>query len=136
MISDWMFVQQINKKELRKFGILVAVVLLLLSLWSWSKEGHPHVGVVVGLSFLAIAILFPAGLVLFYYPWMKLGKVLEYVNIRFMAGIVYYGLITPTALICRLMKKDGLRIKLDSDVQSYWLPSKGKLSSTSLRKQF
>lgn len=38
-----------------------------------------------------------------------------------MLKLVYYGLITPVALLTRLVGSDPLQLKRDRDIDSYWI---------------
>jgi hypothetical protein len=52
---------------------------------------------------------------------------------RVLLGLIYYGLITPIALIFRLIGRDALYLKHHSDAKTYWLP---KVISTDPKRYF
>ena len=37
-------------------------------------------------------------------------------------ALLYYASVVPTGLIMRAMGRDMLRLKLDRDAETYWLP--------------
>lgn len=41
--------------------------------------------------------------------WMRVGHLLGWINTRILLGIVFYGLVTPTGVIFRLLGKDTMR---------------------------
>jgi hypothetical protein len=52
-------------------------------------------------------------------------------------GVLFYGVLTPVAIIMRWAGKDVLRLRLEPTKSSYWLPrpSEGK-PQTSMKSQF
>ncbi len=52
---------------------------------------------------------------------------------RVLLGLIYYGLITPIALIFRLIGRDALFLKHHSETKTYWLP---KVTSTDPKRYF
>jgi hypothetical protein len=52
---------------------------------------------------------------------------------RVLLGLIYYGLITPIALIFRLIGRDALSLKHHSETKTYWLP---KVISTDPKRYF
>jgi len=51
--------------------------------------------------------------------WMRLGVFLSYIVSPIVIGIIYYGLLTPMALVMRLFRRDELRLKIKAR-QTYW----------------
>lgn len=111
-----------DKIMLRKFGFIfggivvaifgLAIPLLLdkpLPLWPWY--------IMAAMCFFALA--WPASLIVIYKPWMKFGAVAGWINTRIILFILFYGIITPTALIRRLFNSDPLKKKFDPDCVSY-----------------
>ena len=52
---------------------------------------------------------------------------------RVLLGLIYYGLITPVAVIFRLIGRDTLFLKHHSETKTYWLP---KVISTDPKRYF
>jgi hypothetical protein len=52
-------------------------------------------------------------------------------------GVLYYGVLTPVAMIMRWVGKDVLRLRLEPTRSSYWLPRVSyRERQTSMRSQF
>lgn len=72
--------------------------------------------------FLAGGLLFPGGLAPLEKWWMKLAMVLSAIMTRVILTLTYYLMITPIGFLLKLMGKDLLRLKIDPEAQSYWIP--------------
>lgn len=62
----------------------------------------------------------------FYRVWMGLAQVLGWINTRIVLGLVYFALITPTALVLRLLGKDPLNRCYDKAAKTYRVPAAAK----------
>jgi hypothetical protein len=106
----------------RAFGLVIAGVLLLVGAgplrhghaprwWAWAAAG------VLAL----IALLKPVLLARANRLWTKFGVLLGKVVSPIALGILFFGVLTPVALVMRLAGKDPLRLKLDRSANSYWI---------------
>lgn len=50
---------------------------------------------------------------------MRLGRVLEWVNVRIVLGVVFFLVFMPLGMIMRLLGKDTLQKKWDKQVATY-----------------
>jgi hypothetical protein len=55
-----------------------------------------------------------------YVWWMRFAFLLGWVNTRILLTVFFYCILTPTALVLRLMGKDLIDKKVDRNAQSYW----------------
>jgi len=69
------------------------------------------------LAFAAPQILRPLNQV-----WTKLGLVLGKIVNPIVMSVVFLLLVTPLALLFRVLGKDPLRLRLAPDATTYWLP--------------
>ena len=109
-------------KELRKFGLIFgAIFSLLFGLffpWVFSNEWPMWPWIVAGVFWLW-AIALPGSLFPVYKIWLQFGHIAGWINTRLILGIVFYLVFLPTGLIMRLLGKDPMKRKLDSNVVSY-----------------
>jgi len=111
-----------GRKEVRKFGLLFAVIGLLLTLWLLSKGSGVWVwSAAGGLFFLLSGLLAYPLLKPIYLGWMAFAYVLGWVNTRLILGVFFYLVITPVGLIMRLLGRDPLLRKFDRSAVSYWV---------------
>ena len=103
--------QHATVKELRSFGLLVGGVFAIIGLWPVLVRNEPIRLWAIGLGggLIVLGSVFPTVLAPIHKAWMWVGHVLGWINTRILLGIVFYGLVTPTGIIFRLMGKDTMR---------------------------
>ena len=107
----------------RGFGIVFAVVFAVIGLWPlMDGEGARVWALVVAGVFLVLALLRPSLLAPFNRIWLGLGAVLHRNVNPLVMGFMFFAVITPTALLLRLMGKDLLRRRFAPNEKSYWIP--------------
>jgi hypothetical protein len=115
-------------KDYRNFGLIVGSLLAVL--------GVNNINFLfLSLFLLLPALIYPKSLKIPYILWMKLGDILGFIMTRLILTIIFFLVLTPTALILKLINKDLLNLKLKSNQSSYWL-NKNKLDKSSLLKQY
>ncbi len=112
-----------DRREIRKFAIPVAVVLLaigLFALWREKSFAWPLVGVSGFL--VAAAYLLPVILRPLYVPWMLLAAGTGLGDDQGPAHGDLLLMITPIGIIRRLFGNDSLKRKFPGQGDSYWEP--------------
>ena len=106
----------------RKFGLLLTTVFLIIATYGainfstfWSISLFITAFIFAVLTFAMPSFLTPLNLY-----WSKLGLVIARFLNPIVLGFIFFVIITPTALITRLFRRDVLRIK-KSSVSSYWI---------------
>ena len=112
-----------RQKQIRNFALVMtfaAVVAGGLMLWR---------GRAACLVFFALAVFFlPGG---FFFPrllgpleraWMKFAEKLSVVMTFIILVLTYYLVVTPMALLLRVIGKDILSLKLEPENTTYWVP--------------
>jgi hypothetical protein len=113
-----------NKKELRKFGLVMAGAFLLLAAYLWYREiTNPWWIGSIGGAFLGLGLLVPIALAPIEFVWMKIAHVMGFVMTRVILTLVFFLAITPTGLVFRLLGKDLLQKKIDPKADTYWIPA-------------
>lgn len=113
----------LDKKQIRKFGLGLAVILTVFATLNLYKENHTTalILIVVGVFTAAFALLCPTILKPVYIVFMKVSHVLGWINTRILLGIIFYFAITPVGIIMKIFGKDLLHRKIEPDRQSYWI---------------
>lgn len=111
-------------KELKKFGLTMALICVLFSLIGIWKNGTVT-GFGLILSFLAVvfgvlAVFAPLTLRSFEKFWLALGEKINKFVTPVILSITFYVLITPLGLLLKLMGKDILSLKIDKTRSTYW----------------
>jgi len=112
----------INNKEIRKFGIIAFIFFGCLCVTGlWTKKMLP-VYLFGCLSILGIGfILMPSRLTSVYTFWLKMGHFLGNVVNTSILILSYYLVITPSAMIKRMLGGRPLPVRPDKNIQSYWV---------------
>ena len=107
----------------RSFGLLFTLIFVTLA-------GHRvYVGAsgaltilfgLLALLLLIVSIRIPALLRPLNKAWFALGLLLGRVVSPIVLGIIFFGLITPTAVIARFLGRDELRLKKRMS-ETYWI---------------
>lgn len=113
---------KMSRRELRNFGLVFAVLIsavfgVLLPhladravpVWPWA----------LALSLAIMAMLCPIVLRPIYVLWMKFGAVAGWINTRIILLLVFIVLITPVAILFKLIGKDPLQRTLNPNAETY-----------------
>jgi hypothetical protein len=114
-----------TRKEVRKFGITFSVLALGLAAFFFYKENTLWM-VFLGASafFILTGLWVYPVLKPIYVGWMSFAFSLGWVNTRLILGIVFYLIFTPAGLVMRLLGKDPLVLRFDSEATTYWVKRK------------
>ncbi len=106
----------------RSFGTVFVVFFFLVGTLIWWKGGrvYPWFFGASGLV-LMVTLSIPRVLTPFNKAWMRLAEVLNRIVSPIVMGVIFFGLITPMALIMRMAGRDSMNRKFDRDVSSYWI---------------
>ena len=130
--------EEVKVSSDRSFGIVFTLVFLALGVWVGS--GGQFKGwffFVSAALFLVVAIACPFILGPFNRAWAKFGLFLGKVFNPLLLGVVFFLVVTPIAVVLRLLGKDSLHLKSEPDLKSYWIdrsPAGPKFGS--MTKQF
>jgi hypothetical protein len=129
--------QEITRKELRQFGVLVGGVFSVIGLWPLIFRGAPprFWALAIGGLLIVSGLLLPRTLSPVHRGWMAIGHVLGWINTRIILSLVFYGMITPMGMIMRLLGKDPLRLGTAGEVESHRV-NRTPRERTHMRKLF
>jgi len=120
----------------RSFGLLLGTVFALAALWPLVRGGQARPWwLLPAAASVAIGLWRPALLRPALRLWMTFGDLMARVVNPIVLGIMFYGLVTPVALLMRALRHDPLGLKLKAGVDSYWLP-RDRAVAPDLREQF
>jgi hypothetical protein len=110
-----------SKKDLRKFGLTVGIVLLAIAaLLYWKGKENYTAFEIIGGFLVVVSILFPIILRPLNKIWMTLAILMGWIMTRVILIVIFYIVLTPLGLIARLIGKDFLDLKIDKEKDSYW----------------
>lgn len=131
--------EQNPQKKNRDFGYLFSFIFLLFSGYLYLKNVSLFL---IALTFILGAGIFVVGLLKPHFlsplsnAWYLLGELLGKVVSPIVLGIIFFLLITPIAIIGRLLGRDELALKRKS-TNSYWIDRQPEsITSDSFKNQF
>ena len=113
-----------SSKEIRKFGLVIAIALGVIGSFVYVKFGNfDVVGWLwgIGLLFLILGFILPSVLRPIYKIWMLLAFFIGGIVSRVILIVLFYVVLTPTGLVLRLFGKDVLDQRFEKDRESYWI---------------
>ncbi|CAN4275727.1 hypothetical protein MCERHM32_01565 [Methylophilaceae bacterium] len=123
----------------KKFGLLFFGIFFALALYAYSKnEATAIIGLLLLLSsvFLISSFFYQDLLSPLNKAWFMFGLTLGKIVSPIVLGIIFFGLITPIALIARLLGRDELKLKRPKK-STYWSEPIGSNSDAdSFKNQF
>lgn len=112
-----------TKKELRKFGLIMAFPLFVITgILYWRQKPAMLYFLAVAGFFLLSGLFLPKILAPIEKIWMRIAEFLSIIMTKVILTSTFYVVITPVALFLRLIGKDVLEKKFDSNQTSYWVP--------------
>ncbi len=100
------------------FLIIPGLIGLYLIFWKGSAAGY--IWMIAG-AVLAVTRLITPLFKAIYAVWLGFSVILGYFISRALLTIIFFLVLTPTALIMRLLGKDPMDRKWDSAAKSYWI---------------
>jgi predicted membrane protein len=118
----------------RSFGIVFFIVFLTISIYPLlNSEGIRVWSLIISLTFLVLGLLNSKLLNPLNKIWFKFGLLLGKIISPIVMGIIFYTVVTPTALLMRILKKDLLNLKFNKK-NTYWVEKSGPKSK--MKNQF
>ena len=112
-----------DKKEQRKFGIVMAVAFAVLGLIRYAIHGFhvfPVNFMIVAVAFLALGLVIPKALQPVFWAWIKFAIGVNWVMTRVLLTVSFFGMIVPASVLIRLFGDDPLNRKWKQPGESYW----------------
>ncbi len=112
---------QVERGSDRNFGLVFAgffTILFAAALW---RGRPPFVWGGLSVAFVLVSLVMPGVLGPLNRIWHAFGMLLGRVANPFVMGVVFFVVVTPTALLMRLLGRDPLSLKWDQNSPSYWI---------------
>jgi hypothetical protein len=116
----------------KKFGLFFSLIFFLIFLYF----NFNYIFLFLSIIFLIIALFFSKSLFLLNKFWMKLGEVLGVIISPIVLGAIFFILISPLAMLLRILNRDILKLKLNSHVKTYWITREKNFTKEDFDNQF
>ena len=118
----------------KNFGIVFSVIFLIISLFPLINDGSLRIwSLIVSTVFLFLGLINSKILTPLNKIWFRFGLLLGRIVSPVIIGVIFFFVVTPTALIMRLIGKDLLNLKFNKH-KSYWIEKTGPKSK--MKNQF
>ena len=110
-----------EKSDLRNFGIIVGIILLIISgFLFWKEKESFQIFLAIGITLFLTAIAIPFVLKPVYWIWMIFAIILGWFMTRVILSLLFYVVFTSIGLTLRFFGKQFLELRWDKSKESYW----------------
>ena len=118
----------------RSFGIVFFIVFLIISLYPLLNSENIRIwSLIISVIFLILGLFNSKFLNPLNKIWFKFGLLLGKIISPVVMGLIFYFVVTPIALLMRLLKKDPLNLRFNKN-NTYWIKKSGPKSK--MKNQF
>jgi len=138
MVLDEIKAIKSSRKELRDFGIVIGIALMIIGAINYKNglELYPLLFTGSGLFFFCGLVL-PSVLFPLQKVWMTLAVCIGWVVSRSLLSVLFYVVFTIISVLGKIFGKQFLDIKLERKQKTYWLYRKEReFVPESCEKQF
>jgi hypothetical protein len=128
-----------SPRVLRQFAATWLLVFAALACWHGLHYQRPIAGVVLGVLTVLVGLAGlrkPSAVRGVYVAAVLLTFPLGWLVSRVLLAAIYYVILTPVALVFRLVGRDALRLRPRRDMTTYWLPKPQPADAASYFRQF
>jgi len=106
----------------RAFGLVFALVFVVIALWPLTKGAAPQLwAFAVAAAIAVVAFVWPRLLAAPHRAWFRLGLVLHRIISPIMLAFLFFCSVTPLGLLMRFVGKTPLQLGFDRNARSYWI---------------
>lgn len=121
----------------RSWGLTLAVVCFVIAIWNHSHFKFSSIFGATGLILFAFALLSPTHLHPLNQKWMAFSHRLSRFTNPLLMGATFLLVITPLAVLARLLGKRFLQLEREPDRDTYWISrTNGQIEPESLKRLF
>ena len=125
-----------EKKELRKFGLLVGALLVCFGLIPLLKGRETNYYLLSpGAALCVSGLIYPLVLSPLYAAWMKVGHVLGRINSFLILSAIFYLIFVPTRVLILLFSKEH-KFAFRTGSVSYWIKRSPEDFRETMKRQF
>ena len=118
----------------KSFGIVFFLFFLIVSIFPLFKDGNIRIwSLTIALFFLILGLINSKILTPLNKVWFKFGIFLGKIISPIVMGLIFFLVVTPIAVLMRMLKKDLLNLKFNKN-NSYWIEKTDPKSS--MKNQF
>ena len=118
----------------RSFGVVFFIVFLIISIYPLLNNENIRIwSLVISIIFLILGLLNSKLLNPLNKIWFKFGLLLGKIISPIVMGIIFFFVVTPIAILMKLLRKDLINLKFNKN-KTYWIDKSGPKSK--MKNQF
>src|SRR3954452_19535049 len=103
-----------SARTLRQFGAVWLVFFLAMGAHQYLRRGHHQLGIALGIGAIVVGclgLMIPAAVRWIFVTWIVLAFPIGWLISHLMLFLMFYGVMTPVALLMRLRGRDCLHLR-------------------------
>ncbi len=110
-----------EQSDLRKFGITVGIIFLVISgFLFWKEKESFQIFLAIGITLFLTAVAFPSVLKPVYWIWMILATILGWFMTNVILSLLFYIIFTSIGLTFRFFGHQFIEFRWNKSKDSYW----------------
>ena len=119
----------------KSFGIVFSIVFLIIAIYPLINNDELRIwSLIIAIIFLVLGLINSKILTPLNKLWFKFGILLGRIVSPVIMGLIFFLVVTPIALLMRIIGKDLLNLKFNKKDKSYWIEKVGPKSK--MKNQF
>ena len=111
---------EIKRSSNKSFGIVFFIIFVIIGFWPFvSINSYKLWAIVIAFIFLTLGFFNSKLLTPLNILWFKFGIFLGKIISPLVMGLIFFSVVTPIAILMRILKKDLLNLKFNDHI-SYW----------------
>lgn len=121
----------------RAFGLIFSGIFAIISLYPLLFGNQLRMwALIIAAAFGLTALIIPKILTSLNKLWVKFGLLMHSIINPILMGLVFFLTVLPTGIILKLLGKDPMNRKFDTNAKTYWIDREQKISKESFDNQF
>ena len=112
---------ELKKSSNKSFGVVFFIVFIIIGFWPLLDINTYRLwAIIIAFIFLALGLVNSKLLTPLNILWFKFGIFLGKIVSPIVMGVIFFFVVTPTAILMRISKKDLLNLKFNNK-ETYWI---------------
>ena len=112
---------EVKRSSNKSFGIVFFVVFIIIGFWPLLDINTYRLwAIIIAMIFLILGVMNSRLLTPFNILWFKFGIFLGKIVSPIVMGVIFFFVVTPIAILMKILKKDLLNLKFNNE-ETYWI---------------
>jgi hypothetical protein len=112
---------EVKRSSNKSFGIVFFVVFIIIGFWPLLDINTYRLwAIIIAMIFLILGVMNSILLTPFNILWFKFGIFLGKIVSPIVMGMIFFFVVTPIAILMKILKKDLLNLKFNNE-KTYWI---------------